>query len=817
MTEIIAHMRANGFDVDGSNLILDGKVHRFGDKKKSNWLIGFQNHSRGGQIFHVVQYGTWKTGDVFTYKTNVELDGDDKVFIQKKINEAKEKAAAEKIKIQTETADACAKFWETLGESELTDYCIRKQIRSLYGARSKNSEIYIPVRDETGKLWGLQRIQNDGGKYFSPGQKIKGCFHTIGEIRGAETIYVAEGFATGASIYAAIERPVVVSFNSGNIGPTCEAIRRLNPETKIVICGDDDKWSERNAGREAAEKIDYATSVFPKFKDEKTKPTDWNDVFCLEGIDAVREQIAPVRAKRWALIPLGFREGEYFFTSTDNPQITAVNSFSSVELFKLMPVEYWEQAFPGQKAGINWTKAQSDLMRACRARGIFEPKKIRGSGIWIDSGRVVVNQGDHLMIDGSRFEIGDIKSKFFYTLGKSLPELSCEPLENCELLIEICEAFKWQKKEFAPLMSGALVISKICGALPIRPHLWLTGGSQTGKTTLLERLISPTLDGYSLNLLGGTSEAGLRQSLGSNSIPVIFDEFETNGSKSSENIQACVELMRSAWSETSGSIAKGSASGNAAFYQPRFSAIVSSIRTNLINDADRSRFTVLELAPHGSDEKHWQYLSQLLTRYDKRFIDGLFVRSLKILPAILASYDVLRKELASKVGARFGQQYGMLLAGYWSLKSTDPITHSESRGLLAAMDLDEEKVEAKVTDEIELLGFIKTTAIRGEHSPKLIQQMIIGASQPMPVPKDVEILETVGIRVMDEFVAIASQHTELRKLLRDTKWQNCWSKSLSRLDGAQKNSPVRIGGGVTKCTKIPVTYFLGYKGYTENE
>ena len=64
---------------------------------------------------------------------------------------------------------------------------------------------------------------------------------------------------------------------------------------KIIFCADDDRWKDGNPGitkaKAAAEKIG-ATVVIPKFKDLATKPTDFNDLHKLEGIDAVRQQLS---------------------------------------------------------------------------------------------------------------------------------------------------------------------------------------------------------------------------------------------------------------------------------------------------------------------------------------------------------------------------------------------------------------------------------------------------------------------------------------------------------------------------------------------
>ena len=62
----------------------------------------------------------------------------------------------------------------------------------------------------------------------------------------------------------------------------------------------------------------------------------------------------------------------------------------------------------------------------------------------------------------------------------------------------------------AHFLLGWLVLAPVCGALNWRPHIWLTGGAGTGKTTILKLFIRPLLGGVVQSATGGTTEAGLR-------------------------------------------------------------------------------------------------------------------------------------------------------------------------------------------------------------------------------------------------------------------------------------------------------------------
>ncbi len=798
------------------DFIPDGKIHRYGSGRKSNWYVGYQNFARKtGEKFFVLVIGDWSTGEVATHCTLTgKICKEDKDAIEKAIEEARQKAERER-KIQWEKAAIeAAKAWNGASDVGSTSYVTQKQMCGSLGIRFRGGDIIVPVRDVDGKLWSIQKIQEDSGKYFYPGARVEACFHTLGEIKNE--IYLCEGLATGASIYAATGKPVVVAFNSGNLPKVARAIKNKYKETAIIVAGDEDLWSKdsKNPGREKAEeaaKACYGKSVFPRFKDLQDNPTDFNDVHIREGIEEVKRQLQEVKVEKSFIIPLGFRGSEYFFTSSSNKQISSLTGFTETDLLKLMPVEYWEAVYPNRKDGIDWRLAKSELALACRKRGLFEPRNVRGSGVWNDSGRVVVNLGDYLLVDGEPTPLDQVESRYFYTLGRRLPPINKTPLplEECEKIREACNKFKWVNNEHGILLAGALITAKICGALPIRPHVWITGSAYTGKSTLLERLVHPVLQDRCFFLQGGTSEPGLRQAIGADAVPIIFDEFETTGKKSSDTVQAIVELMRSTWSEGHGVIAKGSSGGTASFFHPRFSGIVSSIRTNLTNDADKSRFAILELAPHGNDEDHWIELDSMLREIDQDYIDRLFARSLKMLPIILENFKKLKKGFSQKVTTRFGDHYGMLLAGASILLSDKVLVEEEVASVISGMEMPHERSEASTSDHMDCLGHLYgTRAIGLDHNAFVIGEAIqeLRLAPGHKLQKD---LQTLGIRVDSEFVFIASNHPELRgSVFRNTRWENSWAQSLTRLSGAERNVSTRISGKVSKSVRIPITHFL---------
>jgi putative DNA primase/helicase len=156
---------------------------------------------------------------------------------------------------------------------------------------SWKSILLIPMYDASGKLQSFQFISKDGDKKFLYGGMMQGCFFPIGNIENFNTILIAEGYATAATLHETTGFPVVVAYNAGNLMPVAKAIRARRPDADIVICADDDWKTAGNPGLTKAQDAAAATHGFvlaPEFDENRPdKATDFNDMAALAGKDAV--------------------------------------------------------------------------------------------------------------------------------------------------------------------------------------------------------------------------------------------------------------------------------------------------------------------------------------------------------------------------------------------------------------------------------------------------------------------------------------------------------------------------------------------------
>lgn len=289
--EFAEAMRLEGVLLTG-DIIADGKLHRFkpeGNHNPDGWYVfsGFAG-----------SFGDWKKGIKAKWKThNPSLSFKQKQQLNREVEKTTQAYQAEVARVNQQASERAVKDWDSFSDIGSSDYLNKKQVEGV-GIKFGNGCIVMPIQDVHGKMWSYQKIYNNGEKRLLKGGRKKGCFHMLGHIENGQPAYVAEGYATGASVHMATGIPVIIAIDAGNIEAVVSDLKKKYPNSQITIAGDDDQWSKdgSNAGRQKAE--DAAKKygchvVFPKFKEEhhKSEPTDWNDLHCLEGLNEVTARL----------------------------------------------------------------------------------------------------------------------------------------------------------------------------------------------------------------------------------------------------------------------------------------------------------------------------------------------------------------------------------------------------------------------------------------------------------------------------------------------------------------------------------------------
>jgi hypothetical protein len=562
---------------------------------------------------------------------------------------------------------------------------------------------------------------------------------------------------------------------------------------------------------------------------------------------------------------LGFAGDDFYYQPDESGQITVIprSKHSAINMLGLARLAYWQARYGRtNNAGntvIDWQGAFDELFEEQYRVGFFDPDRVRGLGAWWDQGRVVLHLGDRLIVDGGvHYLTTPFQSTYRYQRlrrlegpGEAVPLTDAEAMQ----VLEIAACFQWEEATSASLLAGWVALAPICGALAWRPHAWLTAASGTGKSTILERFVGVLVGDMFIQPEGGATEPGIRQELMSSAVAVVLDEAESNKEKDKSRIQAILEFARSCSSEGKGRIMKGSADQSGA---KKFSAkamfLMSSVATALKEGADKSRFTQLTLRKNERLSKaqlaeHWAQLDKALaaTITDK-FAERLIARTINLIPMIRDAVEVFQVAVAEHLGTpRFGQQYGALAAGAWSLQSQVAPTIEEARAWLAANPLQSQAEGSEVEDEKSCLQTILEQQIRvdidGGSKNRTVLELLRVVRDSMgeavkPVKRllsdgtmgvmvedrgvDEEIaaraLGQIGIvvklglvngatssRDMDWRLLISNTAKGMRRLLRETPWETCWPTVLGRMEGASKSGPTWFPQlGTSRATSLPM-------------
>lgn len=271
---------ASGFEVP--NVVELGRIKRIADPmdkglKKTGWYIYNEFADNNGNVLGVGIYGSWRgEPEKIVWTSRKGMSQDERYQYSKAQDEARAQWEIEQKRIYNETAIRAFDIWQGCADAADNEYLKRKKCGG-YGVRFSRGDVVVPVCFE-GQISSLQFIKSDGQKKFLTGGRTKGCYHYIeGD---CDTIYIAEGYATGATVHEATGKAVYVCFNAGNIYEVAVHVKAAHGNAKIIIAGDDDRFTDGNPGRTKATQAAIGLqigAVFPDFIDGESG-TDFNDI-----------------------------------------------------------------------------------------------------------------------------------------------------------------------------------------------------------------------------------------------------------------------------------------------------------------------------------------------------------------------------------------------------------------------------------------------------------------------------------------------------------------------------------------------------------
>lgn len=812
-------------------------------------------------------------GFAMSFKTGARIDwhskskrkasAEQKAEWQKRREDERARRAEEDARIKAKGRADSQRLWDEAEAASAHPYAARKcvsldRVKTWLDIDRFEECIVIPAY-KAGEIVAAQKIYPDGDKLFVAGSDMQGSWFGIGDIAGAETVAVCEGWATGESIHAATGWAVAVAFNAGNLVAVSKAVKAAAPG-RVIICSDEDIWTfapgkrpdgcegvgkddprwpewrqagltvnrGRLDGMAAAGAIGGAQVLYPE------EGGDWNDVAVRDGIDAVRNRLLgmvhvpiepewdgmgydevgpsyddvsmPIDRLKDLVGPLGYDHDDYFFLPRTKGQILSMKATelaSAQNLYQLGNLADYGRVLgnPELKPAEMVATVAPMLVDMCHKLGTYEPNKVHGAGAWKVSGGVYVNTGRAVYDTGKRVMLDhrEVEVDGYFVKDRSCYDLDAVPLSNKDAnkLIQICAMPKWKRPISGTLLAGWLVVAPFGGALRWRPHIFITGPKGAGKSTIVEMVVEEVLGRSALRQDGGSTEAGLRQAVGNSSSPIVMDEFEGEVRRDAEEVGRILFWARKA--SSGGVVVK--ANGR---FRAKSCVCFAAINPLVSQGADADRITLLELEVSrgiGAEEHYNKLLDLIHETLTPEYANALMRRTVDNIDALLHNCEVFSKHAARILKSkRDGDQFGPMLAGAYMLHATGQVTDEKAEEYCARQDWSWVYDQKEGTDSERLMRRILNS---------MVEYTMLDRTVRMPVSELIgrvvrgeqdaadaaKSLARHGMAVKDEWLCVANTDDGLSYLLKDTPW-TVYRSSLQRLEGVTTDGKtMRFGTG----------------------
>lgn len=478
-------------------------------------------------------------------------------------------------------------------------------------------------------------------------------------------------------------------------------------------------------------------------------------------------------------------------------------------LMSLVDREMWAEYYGKDGGGIAWDSAINDILRTAEKAPLFDHHKLRGSGAWIDNNQIVINTGEYLLINGKRIA-DDFKSEYIYEKSKFIPYRIETPLllSKAIELKNIINKIPFKNKIDNMLMLGWIVLAPWCGVLKWRPHIWLTGSKATGKSWILEEIISPMLNKFAVMAKGTSTAAGIRQALTSCAISTIMDEMESDNSSFEGNIEQNLKIFRESTSGNDIAVLHGTSNGEGKQWIVNTMAFLASIGAALKHGADIDRFTILTLRNKKQGEikeeqANFEKLKKNAKTLTSSWSESYHARTYNIIDELLKCVEIMINQTSIILGnKRSGDQIGTLMAGAWMGENDHSATNDEAKEWLLQQNIENIMLENESKADEELLldeilsSYIDITDGHTRERITIANAIIYWFGEKEMVEDNItfpgatiegvkRVLEQNGIKPTvyeGQWLQVAINHPAIKKMLRNTAWAETYSKLLGRLD-----------------------------------
>ncbi|WP_257113038.1 LPD7 domain-containing protein [Pseudomonas ficuserectae] len=269
--------------------------------KKSGVYCGFLDRRPAGWFINYHRADSAK--DVTNWvATGGESDPITRLHIRAGAKQAQEDAARDRAVTYAKQTLAAKRLYDRLPAADPAHpYLVRKGIPPTPDIRqTRNGALVVPFFNASGTFKTLQYIPPEGEKFlFKDAPKQEHFLVVGGSLDPVNPILYAEGYATARSLNLATGLPVVMTIDAGNMVAVAKVLHQQYPDSRHLFMADFDHAKDVNKGLIMANEAAIAVGgqvMYPTFNDAEIARgfTDFNDLHQSRGLDAVREQTAPL-------------------------------------------------------------------------------------------------------------------------------------------------------------------------------------------------------------------------------------------------------------------------------------------------------------------------------------------------------------------------------------------------------------------------------------------------------------------------------------------------------------------------------------------
>ena len=485
-------------------------------------------------------------------------------------------------------------------------------------------------------------------------------------------------------------------------------------------------------------------------------------------------------------------------------------------------------------AGFDLWACSGWLLAESQRCGLFDPTAlaIRGVGVWPDGGGVAVHIGDRVLIMPGDGGLPKMRKTLFvdrYAIWAPHPEMPAPGAASDANVAQHVESFfrmwPWSIPGEERIFTGLWAAGLLGAAIDSRPHAFLVGASDSGKSALLAfyRALSP----LAVRLNDWTSDALIR-GLSDRAAPAIIEEGDDN-SEAAKRIEHVLPLLRRA---------SAVMPRRAGVLRPRnlrrvrltSAAIVGAAAIPALLPDDAERITVLRLVATQGGAASLPLDSAM--DFAQKHAAGLFGRALAGLPRFRNNLAALRAALLGDgCPARLAEHLGTILAAREMMISDESLSAAAAEdraGIVRRLvqshaQAMEESAAWRCLDH--LLGAPADNFAGGRRPSyaKLITRALNGwhdGARLMLVDRGVKLCRyPARVAGASEVLLVARSHQALALAFHGTEWaEGRWCHALGRLPGAvTPAAPVSFRPALKlRCVAIPIRCVLADDGVADD-